>query len=45
MKQLIHAALALVAGLLLGAAAAAQAKPLPGPDVPKVYERLLKQID
>ncbi len=31
---------------LFGAAnAAAQAKPLAGADVPKIYERLLKQID
>jgi len=45
MKHLIHAAIAFVAGLLVAGAASAQAKPLPGPDVPKVYERLLQQID
>jgi uncharacterized protein len=38
-------AIAFIAGLLLGGAASAQAKPLPGPDVTKIYERLLKQID
>jgi len=32
-------------GFLVGGGASAQAKPLAGPDVPKIYERLLEQID
>src|SRR5262249_50548106 len=35
----------LFAALLCAATAAGQAKPLPSADVPKIYERLLKQID
>jgi len=34
-----------LAGLAVTTAAAGQAKPLAGGDVPKIYERLLKQID
>jgi hypothetical protein len=45
MKRLIQAGLALVAGLMAGRAAAGQARPLAGGDVPKIYEKLLKQID
>jgi uncharacterized protein len=49
MKSLIHSGAALVFGafgMLAGAPTAnAQAKPLPGGDAGKIYERLLKQID
>jgi len=49
MKYLIHrlsAVLLLVGIALVGSPATrAQASPLPGSDVPKIYERLLKQID
>src|SRR6202049_2276574 len=45
MKHLMQAGFALLAGLMVATTAAAQAKPLAGGDVPKIYERLLKQID
>jgi len=49
MSGLIKAGKALLLGalgaFLWAAGASAQAKPLAGPDVPKIYERLLKQID
>ncbi|MBV9886692.1 MAG: hypothetical protein JO119_09115, partial [Acidobacteria bacterium] len=45
MKRLLHFTLALVACLLVTAAAGAQARPLPGPDVQKIYDRLLPQIE
>jgi len=49
MKHLIHrvSAALLTGGILLAGSSAtrAQARPLPGSDVPKIYERLLKQID
>jgi len=48
MKGLIRLGTALfscVFGILAGPAANAQAKPLPGGDAGKIYERLLKQID
>jgi uncharacterized protein len=45
MKYLIRVGFALFAGLAVAATAAAQAKPLAGGDVPKIYEKLLKQID
>src|SRR5262249_22285789 len=45
MKHLIHCAIALLTGLGLASTTAGQAKPLAGSDVPKIYERLLKEID
>ena len=49
MRRLIRlgkvAALGGMAALLCAASAAGQARPLDGPDVPQIYERLLKQID
>jgi hypothetical protein len=48
MKGLIRLGTALfscVFGILAGPAANAQAKPLPGGDAGRIYERLLKQID
>ena len=45
MKHLIHFGFALLAGLAVTTTAAAQARPLPGGDVQKIYEKLLKQID
>jgi hypothetical protein len=45
MKHLMRTGFALLAGLAVTTAAAGQAKPLAGGDVPKIYERLLKQID
>ena len=45
MKHLMRTGFALLAGLAVTTAAAGQAKPLVGGDVPKIYERLLKQID
>ncbi len=45
MKHLIHFGLALIFALGAAATAGAQARPLAGPDVPKIYDRLLKQID
>ena len=45
MKYCMHASLALFAGLAIAASCAAQARPLPGADVQKTYERLLKQIE
>jgi uncharacterized protein len=44
MKHLIHCGMVCVA-LLAARSAAGQAKPLAGPDVPKIYEQLLRQID
>ena len=49
MRRLIRlgkvAALGGMAALVCAASAAGQARPLDGPDVPQIYERLLKQID
>jgi uncharacterized protein len=45
MKHAIDFSIALLAALALPAMAAAQAKPLPGPDLPKIYDRLLAQIE
>ena len=45
MKHLIHVGVALLAGFAGSTTAAAQAKPLAGGDVQKIYEGLLKQID
>jgi uncharacterized protein len=45
MKHLIHFALAVVAPLAAAATTAAQARPLAGADVQKIYDQLLKQID
>ncbi|HXM95642.1 MAG TPA: amidohydrolase family protein [Candidatus Dormibacteraeota bacterium] len=45
MKHLIRLGLLLFVGLLGGRIVEGQAKPLAGGDVPKIYERLLKQID
>src|ERR1700687_5251475 len=45
MRRLIHFGAALLAGLAITTAAGGQAKPLAGGDVPKIYEKLLKQID
>src|SRR5271169_2866841 len=45
MKRLIHQCVAMVIALAVGVSAHAQAKPLPGADLQKVYDRLLKQID
>jgi hypothetical protein len=45
MKGLIQVGLVLFVGLMAGRAAAGQARPLASGDVPKTYEKLLKQID
>src|SRR5260370_20915796 len=45
MKHLIHVGAALLVTIAGTAMAHAQAKPLPGSDVQKIYDRLLKQID
>jgi uncharacterized protein len=45
MKYCMHASLALFAGLAIAASCAGQARPLPGGEVQKTYERLLKQIE
>src|ERR1700732_4573450 len=48
MKSSLRTGTALIAcafGILTAPAAHAQAKPLPGGDTGKIYERLLKQID
>ena len=48
MKHLIHFTLTLFAALsshVVAATAGAQARPLPGPDVQKIYDRLLPQIE
>jgi uncharacterized protein len=45
MKRLLHLTLALAACLLAATAVGAQARPLPGPDVRKIYERFLAQIE
>jgi hypothetical protein len=45
MKHLIHFGLALLAGLTAATTLAAQARPFPGPDVTKLYDRLLPQIE
>jgi uncharacterized protein len=49
MRSLIHLGKAGAVGaammFVFAASAAAQARPLDGPDVPQIYERLLKQID
>src|SRR6201995_1576730 len=44
MKHLLHFLVTLFAALLVTAIAGAQARPLPGPDVQKIYDRLLPQI-
>ncbi len=45
MKQLMHFGAALLMSLAGSSLAHAQARPLPGGDLQKVYDRLLKQID
>ena len=45
MKRLLHFGAALLISLAVSATLHAQARPMPGPDVQKVYDRLLKQID
>jgi uncharacterized protein len=45
MKHLIHFTLTLFAALFVATTAGAQARPLPGPDVQKIYDRLLPQIE
>jgi hypothetical protein len=45
MKHLIHFSFALLAGLVAATALGAQARPLPGPEVTKIYDRLLPQIE
>jgi hypothetical protein len=45
MKHLLQFGFAVVATLTFSARVSAQAKPLPGADVPAIYEKLLKQID
>jgi uncharacterized protein len=45
MKHLIRFAFALVAGLALAVLAGAQARPFPGADLQKTYDRLLAQIE
>jgi hypothetical protein len=45
MKHLFHSVFSLFAALALATTAAAQAKPFPGPDLQKTYDRLLAQID
>ncbi|MBZ5700709.1 MAG: amidohydrolase [Acidobacteriia bacterium] len=45
MKQMIHLLLCAVLFFAAASPAAAQAKPFPGPDMPVIYERLLKKID
>jgi uncharacterized protein len=45
MKHLLHFGVALFFAFAGATTAQAQAKPLPGPDLQKTYERLLKQID
>jgi uncharacterized protein len=45
MKHLFHSAFSLFAALVLATTAAAQARPFPGPDLQKTYDRLLAQIE
>jgi len=45
MQRLIHFGIALLLTLAVTATARAQARPLPGADVQKIYDRLLKQIE
>jgi hypothetical protein len=45
MKHLIHSVFLALAGLALAASAGAQARPFPGPEVQKTYDRLLAQIE
>jgi uncharacterized protein len=45
MKHLIHFGLGFIVVLAAAATATAQAKPVPGADVQRIYESLLKQID
>jgi hypothetical protein len=45
MKRLLHIVVALLPTLAGGSLAYPQARPLPGADLQKVYDRLLKQID
>jgi hypothetical protein len=45
MKHLIHSALSVLAALALATTAAAQARPFPGPDLQKTYDRLWAQIE
>lgn len=45
MKQMIHLLLCAVLFFAAASPAVAQAKPFAGPDMPAIYERLLKKID
>ena len=45
MKHLFHFSAVLLFGFVGAATAQAQARPLPGADLQKTYERLLKQVD
>src|ERR1700722_11783102 len=45
MKHLFHSAFSLFAALALATTTAAQAKPFPGTDLQKTYDRLLTQIE
>lgn len=45
MKRMIHAGCATLVFLAAAAAAAGQAKPLPGADLPAIYARLLQKIE
>src|SRR5271156_5986823 len=45
MKHLIQFVFALFAALVLASPSAAQARPFPGPDLQKTYDRLLAQIE
>ncbi|MGA2430980.1 MAG: amidohydrolase family protein [Candidatus Acidiferrum sp.] len=45
MKHLIHSVFLALAGLALAGTAGAQARPFPGPDLQKTYDRLLAQIE
>ena len=45
MKHLFHFGAALLFGFACATTAQAQARPLPGADLQKTYDRLLKQID
>jgi hypothetical protein len=45
MKHLIHSVFLALAGLALAATAGAQARPFPGPDLQRTYDRLLAQIE
>jgi hypothetical protein len=45
MKHLIHSVFLALAGLVVAVTAGAQARPFPGPDLQKTYDRLLAQIE